>query len=295
VLLLNILFLVDELFTIKMRILITGGTGSLGTALQKRLAKDNELFIFSRDEQKHIALPSNVTSMIGDVRDLERLRLAVVGCDMVIHAAAMKHVDICEREPFECIETNIVGAKNVIKACIEQNVRKIVAISTDKAVNPINMYGASKLASDKAFLSANNYARGEQEFCVVRYGNVMGSKGSVIPKWVELAKQGKPLPITHPEMTRFMMKMDDAVDMVVNAKKGMNIAKAPSMRMMDVLTAVWCTFAPMPQREAPLYNDIGVRPGEKLHEQLDTDYYSNKNDDWMTLEHLQQWLEENYG
>jgi len=278
-----------------LKILITGGTGSLGTALQKRLADEHELYIFSRDEQKHSLLPSNVTSMIGDVRDLERLRMASYGCDMIIHAAAMKHVDICEREPLECAETNIGGAKNVIRAAIENNVSKVVALSTDKAVHPVNLYGASKLVSDKLFLSANNYSRGTQEFCVVRYGNIMGSNGSVIPKWVELAKQGKPLPITDPDMTRFMMTIEQGVDMVVNAKKGMNIGKAPSMKMLDVAETIWYWVnKPEIKRVGYKCNFIGIRPGEKLHEQLDTDYFSNTNDDWMTPETLKEWLDARY-
>ncbi len=283
-----------------MRIIITGGTGSLGTALQAKLAPDNELIVFSRDEQKHALLPDNVISMIGDVRDYERLKFAFYGADMVIHAAAMKHVDICEREPLECIETNVIGAKNVVRAAIETGVGKVIALSTDKACNPINLYGASKLASDKVFLSANNYARSylpngvaKQEFCVCRYGNVLGSNGSVIPKWVKLAKEGKPLPITDPEMTRFMLKMEDAVDMVINAKKGMNIAKCPSMKMIDVALTIlrWVDGKP---KITDLSNIIGIRPGEKLHEQLDADYYSNTNDDWMTPEQLTEWLNANY-
>lgn len=285
------------------RILITGGTGSLGTALYTKLAKDNEVLVFSRSEQKHALLPSSVISMIGDVRDYKRLKMACYGVDMVIHAAAMKHVDICERESLECVETNIGGAKNVIRACIEEGVKKVVALSTDKAVAPVNLYGATKLVSDKMFLAANGYSRKGQVFCVVRYGNVLGSNGSVIPKWVKLAKEGKPIPITHPDMTRFMMKMEDAVEMVLNAKKGMNIAKAPSMKMIDVAKTVvdWC-FPPSPfstkynihHLNTIFYTNIGIRPGEKLHEQLDTDYYSNTNDEWMTPEQLKEWLEENY-
>ena len=228
--------------------------------------------------------------------------------------AAMKHVDICEREPMECAETNVGGAKNVIKACLENNVAKVVALSTDKAVNPINHYGASKLCSDKMFLGANNYARKigwetdmhtarniKQEFCVVRYGNVMGSNGSVIPKWVKLAKQGKPLPITDPEMTRFMMTIEQACDMVLNAKVGMNIAKAPSMEMGDLADAVWSWVHPNTIHKETGLNinptrcmSIGIRAGEKLHEQLDEGYFSNTNNEWMSPETLKEWLDEQY-
>jgi len=288
------------------RILITGGTGSLGTALTKVLAKDNELLIYSRDEQKHALLPSTVQSFIGDVRDYERLKMACYGVDLIIHCAAMKHVEICEREPFECVATNVNGAKNVIRAAIEEKVPKVVALSTDKACNPINLYGATKLVSDKLFLNANNYGRKIQEkgigpfgyadtqqFCVCRYGNVMGSKGSVIPKWVELARKGEPLPITHPDMTRFMMKMSDAVDMVLHAKKGMNIAKAPSMKMYDVAETIAEKYNEIDYQF--YYEEVGIRPGEKMHEQLDTDYYSNTNKDWMTPDDLREWLDANYG
>jgi UDP-N-acetylglucosamine 4,6-dehydratase/5-epimerase len=259
-------------------ILITGGTGSLGKALTKTLLRDypgiKRLVIFSRDEQKQFQMAQeyphdlypNVRFFIGDVRDLDRLKRAFSGIDYVIHAAAMKHVHIAEYNPDECVKTNIMGAQNVITACLSCGVTRVVALSTDKACAPINLYGASKLASDKLFVAANNI-RGNQniKFSVVRYGNVMGSNGSVIPFFLEKKKTGV-LPITNPKMTRFNISIQDGVKMVLHALENawggeIFIPKIPSYRITDVAEAI-CAEA-----EKPV---VGIRPGEKIHEEMIT-------------------------
>ena len=253
-------------------ILITGGTGSFGrkftqTILEKYNPK--KIIIFSRDELKQFEMQQvfNDNCMryfIGDVRDLARLEEATDGVDYVIHAAAMKQVPASEYNPMECIKTNIYGAENVIKASIKNNVRRIIALSTDKAVNPINLYGATKLASDKLFISANNMVgMRETRFSVVRYGNVIGSRGSVVPFFQKLISEGAAkLPITHKDMTRFMITLSSGVEFVLKSFNRMHggevfIPKLPSMYITELAKAM----APdMPQKI------IGIRPGEKLHE-----------------------------
>jgi len=319
-------------------ILITGGTGSFGNAfVPMTLAKYNpaRLVIYSRDEMKQWDMAQKferdprVQFIIGDVRDQPRLTRALDGIDFVVHAAATKIVPTAEYNPFECIKTNINGAMNLIDACIERKVKRVVALSTDKASNPINLYGATKLASDKLFVAANAYARThETTFSVVRYGNVMGSRGSVIPFFASLAHTGE-LPITDVRMTRFMITLEQGVDLVWHAFEDMNggeiyVKKIPSMTILDIARAV----AP----EAT-HRIIGVRPGEKIHEQMigaedamhtfeypshykilpaihgwSSDparnsggarvsdgftYTSDNNTEWMPVEQLQSWLSEN--
>ncbi|MDA8769627.1 UDP-N-acetylglucosamine 4,6-dehydratase (inverting) [Schleiferiaceae bacterium] len=259
-------------------ILITGGTGSLGKALTKDILSNHpeikKVIIFSRDEQKQFQMaqeyPTNqypqIRFFIGDVRDKERLKRAFKGVDYVIHAAAMKHVPIAEYNPEECVKTNIDGARNVINACLESNVERVVALSTDKACAPINLYGATKLASDKLFVAANNIKGWNPiRFSVVRYGNVMGSNGSVIPFFINKKKEGV-LPITDPEMTRFNISLQGGVDMVMhalfNAWGGeIFIPKIPSYRILDVAEAI------APECE---HKVVGIRPGEKVHEEMIT-------------------------
>ena len=259
-------------------ILITGGTGSLGKALTKTILTKwpniKKLVILSRDEQKQFQMAQefppelypSVRFLIGDVRDLERLKRAFLGIDYVIHAAAMKHVHIAEYNPEECIKTNVGGAENVIKACLSSNVTKVVALSTDKACAPINLYGATKLTSDKLFIAANNI-KGAQDivFSVVRYGNVMGSNGSVIPFFLNKVKTGR-LPITDPSMTRFNISLDGGVEMVLHALDKawggeIFIPKIPSYKILDIADAI----GPNCEKEV-----IGIRPGEKIHEEMIT-------------------------
>jgi UDP-N-acetylglucosamine 4,6-dehydratase (inverting) len=259
-------------------ILITGGTGSLGRALTKTILERwpavKRLVIYSRDEQKQFQMSqdypeakySAIRYFIGDVRDLDRLKRAFTGIDYVIHAAAMKHVHIAEYNPDECIKTNIGGAENVIKACLSSNVSRVVALSTDKACAPINLYGATKLTSDKLFIAANNI-RGFQDikFSVVRYGNVMGSNGSVIPFFLKKKKEGV-LPITDPTMTRFNISLDDGVSMVLHALDNawggeLFVPKIPSYKILDVAKAI------CPECEHKI---VGIRPGEKIHEEMIT-------------------------
>ena len=253
-------------------ILITGGTGSFGrkftqTILEKYNPK--KIIIFSRDELKQFEMQQTFNDncmryFIGDVRDLARLEEATDGVDYVIHAAAMKQVPASEYNPMECIKTNIYGAENVIKASLKNNVRRIIALSTDKAVNPINLYGATKLASDKLFISANNMVgMRETRFSVVRYGNVVGSRGSVVPFFQKLIKNGEAsLPITHKDMTRFMISLHSGVEFVLKNFERMQggeifVPKIPSMYITELAKAM----APdIPQKI------IGIRPGEKLHE-----------------------------
>jgi len=259
-------------------VLITGGTGSLGKVLTREILKNwpdiKKLIIFSRDEQKQFQMSQDFSEQeypsmryfIGDVRDYERLKRAFEGVDFVIHAAAMKHVHIAEYNPDECIKTNIGGAENVIRACLSSNVSNVVALSTDKACAPINLYGATKLTSDKLFIAANNI-RGSRniKFSVVRYGNVMGSNGSVIPFFKRRAKTGI-LPITDPAMTRFNISIQDGVKMIFYAFEHswggeIFIPKIPSYKILDVANAV-C--------EDCVKKIVGVRPGEKVHEEMIT-------------------------
>ena len=259
-------------------ILITGGTGSLGKALTKTIFEKwpnvKRLVIFSRDEQKQFIMDQEypvstypaIRFFVGDVRDKERLTRAMNGIDYVIHAAAMKHVHIAEYNPDECVKTNIGGAQNVIDACLATNVKSVVALSTDKACAPINLYGATKLASDKLFVAANNIKGSNPiKFSVVRYGNVMGSNGSVIPFFINKKKEGV-IPITDPNMTRFNIPIQGGVDMVLyaldNAWGGeIFIPKIPSYRITEVAQAV------APECE---HRVIGIRPGEKIHEEMIT-------------------------
>lgn len=253
-------------------ILITGGTGSFGKKYIEVILESytpNKIIIFSRDELKQFEMQQTYNAncmryFLGDVRDYERLLEAMNGVDFVIHAAAMKHVPASEYNPMECIKTNINGAENVIKAALANNVDKVVALSTDKAANPINLYGATKLASDKLFIAANNMAGSRQtSFAVVRYGNVVGSRGSVVPFFRQLIAEGiTELPITHKDMTRFMITLEDGVNFVLKNFERMQggeifIPKIPSMLMIEMAKAI------APNLSIKI---IGIRPGEKLHE-----------------------------
>ena len=259
-------------------ILITGGTGTFGKSFVKtiiaRFPGVNRLVIFSRDELKQYEMSlqfpeskySALRYFIGDVRDADRLRRAMEGIDIVIHAAALKQVPAAEYNPFECIKTNVLGAQNVIEACLDTSVKRVVALSTDKAAAPINLYGATKLCSDKLFTAANN-VKGHRDlrFSVVRYGNVMGSRGSVIPFFLERRKTGV-LPITDSDMTRFNISLQDGVEMVLwaldNAQGGeIFVPKIPSYRITDLAKAIG------PECEHLV---IGIRPGEKIHEEMIT-------------------------
>jgi UDP-N-acetylglucosamine 4,6-dehydratase (inverting) len=321
-------------------ILITGGTGSLGNAIIPRLLKEydpKKVIVYSRDEmkqwemQKKFSNDPRIRFFIGDVRDKERLYRALNGVDYVIHAAATKIVPTAEYNPFECIKTNINGAVNVIDACLDNGVKKVVALSTDKASSPINLYGATKLASDKLFVAANAYSgEGGTKFCVVRYGNVLGSRGSVIPLFLKqsASKSGK-LTVTDARMTRFMITLDQGVDLIFKAFSDTQggeiyVKRIPSMNIMDIARSV------QPRGEI---ETIGIRPGEKLHEQMigledapftykygdyfkilpaindwsadldrikdgekvssDFTYSSDNNDEWMSVEQLQNWIEKN--
>ena len=319
-------------------ILITGGTGSFGnTFVPMTLAKYNpkKIIIFSRDEMKQWEMAKKfqgddrVRFFIGDVRDKDRLYRALDGVDYVVHAAATKIVPTAEYNPFECVKTNINGAMNLIDACIDKGVKRVVALSTDKASSPINLYGATKLASDKLFVAGNSYAGGhDTRFAVVRYGNVMGSRGSVIPFFMSIKGKGV-LPITDDRMTRFMITLEQGVDLVWHAFGDMEggeiyVKKIPSMKVTELASAI------SPESEQEI---VGIRPGEKLHEQMigeedaaftyeypehykilpainnwgtsqerikdgvrvkDGFYYtSDNNDDWMSKEDLNAWIEAN--
>jgi UDP-N-acetylglucosamine 4,6-dehydratase/5-epimerase len=255
-------------------ILITGGTGSFGKKCVETLLRDHRpkrLVVFSRDEQKHVDMARNhfpvsefpeVRYFVGDVRDRKRLQRALRGIDYVIHAAAMKHVDIAEYNPQECISTNIGGAENLIDACIDNGVKKLVALSTDKAAAPVNLYGATKLCSDKLFAAANSLGGvNGTRFCAVRYGNVLGSNGSVVPFFEKIRSEGV-LPITSPEMTRFVITLEQGVEFVLQAFERMEggeifVPKIASVSIMDIAKAV------APECRTKI---VGVRPGEKMHE-----------------------------
>lgn len=320
------------------RILVTGGTGTFGQRfVELTLARYNpsRLVVYSRDEMKQWEMAKRyrddlrVRFFIGDVRDAARLSRALDGIDYVVHAAAAKIVDVAEYNPFECVKTNVIGAMNLIDACIDRRVKRVVALSTDKASSPINLYGASKLAADKLFVAGNSYAGGsDTRFAVVRYGNVMGSRGSVIPLFMSLAHTGV-LPITSEHMTRFMITIEQAIELVWHAFEDMvggeiYVRRIPSMRVVDIARAV----APDARHEI-----IGVRPGEKLHEQMigvddapytyeyptyykvlpaihswsddparinggkrvppDFAYQSHTNPEWMSIDELRAWIASN--
>jgi len=319
-------------------ILVTGGTGSFGnTFVPMTLAKHNpkKIIIFSRDEMKQWDMAKKfegdkrVRFFIGDVRDKERLYRALDGVDYVVHAAATKIVPTAEYNPFECVKTNVMGAMNLIDACIDKGITRVVALSTDKASSPVNLYGATKLASDKLFIAGNSYAGGHgTRFAVVRYGNVMGSRGSVIPFFMSIKDKGV-LPITDARMTRFMISLEDGVKLVWHAFDDMEggeiyVKKIPSMKVTDLARVV----APDAEQKV-----VGIRPGEKLHEQMispedayytyeypehfkilpvinhwssdparikdgkkvaeDFVYASDSNPEWMSDADLQAWIETN--
>jgi UDP-N-acetylglucosamine 4,6-dehydratase len=273
-----------------MSVLVTGGTGSFGRAFVRKLLSakpPRRLIVFSRDEQKQEtmaqemraafpALFNRLRFFIGDVRDTDRLELAMRDVDLVVHAAALKIVPTAEYNPFECVLTNVHGAENVVKSALRTSVKKVVALSTDKAANPINLYGATKLASDKIMVAANNLSGQRTRFGVVRYGNVIGSRGSVVPFFEDLLRRGaKALPITDPRMTRFWITIEQGVAFVLSSLEMMQggeifVPKIPSMRIVDLANAI----APGVPHEV-----VGVRPGEKLHEVMITE-----DDARMTLE-----------
>lgn len=316
-------------------ILVTGGTGSFGhTFIPLTLQRYNprRLIVYSRDEMKQWEMAKKFESdervrfFIGDVRDRDRLYRALDGVDYVVHAAATKIVPTAEYNPFECVKTNVLGAMNLIDACIDKGVRRVVALSTDKASSPVNLYGATKLASDKLFVAGNSYSGGERcKFSVVRYGNVMGSRGSVIPFFMSIRDKGV-LPVTDPRMTRFMITLEQGVELVWHAFDDMEggeiyVKKIPSMNIKDIAAAV----AP-----AARLDIVGIRPGEKLHEQMISAedahytyeyaqhfkilpaihswhndfkrikdgkrvpdgfvYSSDNNSDWMSVESLRAWI-----
>jgi UDP-N-acetylglucosamine 4,6-dehydratase (inverting) len=320
-------------------ILITGGTGSFGhTFIPMTLEKYNpkKIVVFSRDEMKQWEMAKlfkndpRVRFLIGDVRDKDRLYRALDGIDYVVHAAATKIVPTAEYDPFECVKTNVIGAMNLIDACIDKRVKKIIALSTDKASSPANLYGATKLTSDRLFVSGNSYSGmgHDTRFSVVRYGNVMGSRGSVIPFFMSIGK-GVALPITDNRMTRFMISLEEGVKLVWHAFDDMKggeiyVKKIPSMKVTDVALAV---------NDQAKQEEVGIRPGEKLHEQMigpedalytyeypkhfkilpsindwskdperigsgikvDSEfrYCSDNNEEWMEVSELQEWIEKN--
>jgi len=322
----------------KSTILVTGGTGSFGnTFVPMTLKKYNpkKLIIYSRDEMKQWEMAKlfqddgRVRFFIGDVRDKDRLYRALDGVDYVVHAAATKIVPTAEYNPFECVKTNINGAMNLIDGCIDKGIKRCVALSTDKASQPVNLYGATKLCSDKLFIAGNSYAGGKNtRFAIVRYGNVMGSRGSVIPLFIEQSKTGE-VTITDDRMTRFMISLEQGIELVWHAFDDMEggeiyVKKIPSMKLTDIARAV---------SESAMQKIIGIRPGEKLHEQMigvedapntyeykehfkilpqihdwcrdvfrikdgnqvpdGFSYSSDNNPAWMTIEELRQWIKNN--
>lgn len=320
-------------------ILITGGTGSFGNAfvaMTLRKYNPKRVIIYSRDEMKQWSMSQKfkhdprIRFFIGDVRDRDRLYRALDGVDYVVHAAATKIVPTAEYNPFECIKTNINGAMNLIDACIDKGVKRIVALSTDKASSPANLYGATKLASDKLFIAGNSYVGGnDTRFAIVRYGNVMGSRGSVIPFFLSIKDKGV-LPITDDRMTRFMISLEEGIELVWHAFADMEggeiyVRKIPSMKITDLA----CAVAPEAKQEI-----VGIRPGEKLHEQMISEedsfytyeypdyfkilpaindwdlsalrikngkkvqegfkYTSDSNTEWMSIDTLRKWIQANY-
>ena len=282
-------------------ILITGGTGSFGhTFIPMTLEKYNpkKIVVFSRDEMKQWEMAklfkddNRVRFLIGDVRDKDRLYRALDGIDYVVHAAATKIVPTAEYDPFECVKTNVIGAMNLIDACIDKGVKRIVALSTDKASSPANLYGATKLTSDRLFVSGNSYTGAHNtKFSVVRYGNVMGSRGSVIPFFMSLAK-GEVFPITDNRMTRFMISLEDGVGLIWHAFEDMKggeiyVKKIPSMKVTDLALAV---------NETAEQKEVGIRPGEKLHEQMigqeDALYTYEYPDHFKILPSINNWSQD---
>lgn len=319
-------------------ILITGGTGSFGQTFVPMTLKEynpKKIVIFSRDEMKQWEMAKlfkddpRIRFMIGDVRDKDRLYRALDGIDHVVHAAATKIVPTAEYDPFECVKTNVIGTMNLIDVCIDQRVKRIVALSTDKASSPANLYGATKLTSDRLFVSGNSYTGSHNtSFSVVRYGNVMGSRGSVIPFFKSIAKDGI-LPITDKRMTRFMISLEEGVELVWHAFHDMKggeiyVKKIPSMKITDIALAV---------DDKAKQEEVGIRPGEKLHEQMigvedapytyeypnhfkilpsinawsndpervgngirvnpDFTYCSDNNTEWMEISELKEWIRQN--
>ena len=321
-------------------ILVTGGTGSFGHRFIELTLKKYEpkkIIVFSRDEMKQWEMAKNyvndtrVVFVIGDIRDKDRLDSVMNDVDYVVHAAATKIVPLAEYNPFECVKTNIIGTTNLIDVCKKHKVRKVVALSTDKACNPVNLYGATKLAADKLFIAANSYNANDNkctQFSIVRYGNVIGSRGSVIPFFLTKKSTGV-LPITDKRMTRFMITLEEAVDLVWHAFADMNggeiyVKKIPSMNIVDIAQAV---------SDKSRLETIGIRPGEKIHEQMitiedavftyeyphyfkilpaihncfqnlewigkgakvpeDFSYTSDNNSDWMSIETLKKWIDSN--
>ncbi len=280
-------------------LLITGGTGSFGNAFLKSvLEKRNpaRVVIYSRDELKQYEMrliygdDPRVRFFIGDIRDRDRLKTALHGVDYVVHAAALKQVDTAEYNPMEYVKTNILGSENVLQASIDAGVKKVVALSTDKASSPVNLYGATKLTADKLFIAGNHYAAGyETRFSVVRYGNVMGSRGSVIPFFRNLAAKGEPLPITDSRMTRFWITLPQAVDFVMDCFNDMAggelyVPRIPSMNVVDLAKAV------SPDSELV---EVGIRPGEKLHEEMisteDARRTLRRSDRYVVVPTLAEW------
>ncbi len=280
-------------------VLITGGTGSFGKAFLQRLLETRNparVVIFSRDELKQYEMRQTwgddprVRWFIGDIRDRDRMNMALHGVDYVVHAAALKQVDTAEYNPMEYVKTNILGSENVMQASIEAGVKKVVALSTDKASSPVNLYGATKLTADKLFVSGNHYAAGyDTHFSVVRYGNVMGSRGSVIPFFRNLAALGEPLPITDRRMTRFWITLPQAVEFVMSCFNDMSggelyVPRIPSMRVVDLAEAI------APGSETV---EVGIRPGEKLHEEMisseDSRRTLRRDDRYVVLPTLADW------
>ena len=326
-------------------ILITGGTGSFGQACVHSILKHytpERLIVYSRDETKQFDMSNEYNArleensplrfFIGDVRDIERLKLAMVDVDIVIHAAALKHVPIAEYNPMECIRTNVNGAENIVMAALECGISKVIALSTDKAANPVNLYGASTLAADQSFVAGNNLAgKRSTRFSVVRYGNVLGSRGSVLPFFRSLIKDGaSALPVTDERMTRFMISLEQGVELVWKALDNsvggeIYVKKIPSMGILDIAKAV---------KADAEFDIVGIRPGEKLHEQMigsedapftyeygsyfkilpqindwfkdekrigsgvlvnkNFEYSSNTNQEWMSVEKLRNWITINF-